>query len=347
MPNDGRTILRIRLEDAVALSFFFFYLALAFFFRELREHPTSPLNVMIVIPAVSLLLVKELVHYFVAGKEMKLESPEGIQEFLRPYWVIVRDWLPFFMLLFMYFTLWGSATHMVITHDRDLDLIALDQRLFGFQASVALQRIVTPALTAWMEFAYFFHLPNIPIVACFLYIWRPRERFREMMCGVLTVTAFGLMGYLLVPGVGPMYSLRDQLTVPLSQPFTLLSHQADFVNFARVQRDVFPSLHVGISFIVWMYAYRNSKRLFWILSPFILSLWLSTVYLRYHYLVDVVAGLILAPLCFLLSNWMFKRFGEIKIPLWLPAGWAERIQRGGAQRGPESKIDPGRIEERP
>jgi membrane-associated phospholipid phosphatase len=346
MPNDGGIMLRVRLEDAVALSFFFLYLALAVLFREMRQNAPDPVNVLIVVPAVCLLLVKELVHYFVTGKDKQITAGESIGEFVRPYWVIIRDWLPFFMVLLMYFTLWGNATHMVITHDRDLELIALDQRLFGFQASVALQRIVSPPLTAWMEFSYFFHLPNIPIVACFLYIWRPRERFREMMCGVLTVTAFGLMGYLLVPGVGPMYSLRDQFTVPLTPPFTLLRQQADFVNFARVQRDVFPSLHVGISFIVWMYAYRNSKRLFWILSPFILSLWLSTVYLRYHYLVDVVAGLILAPLCFLLSNWLFKRFGEIHVPLRLPVAWAQRIQSGRPQNSPESKTDSGEIEER-
>lgn len=347
MPNDGRVILRVRLEDAVALLFFFFYLALVVLFREFRGSITDPVSIMVVVPAVCLLLVKELVHYFVAGKEMRLDSPEGIWEFVRPYWSILHDWLPFFMLLFMYFSLWGNATHLVITHDRDPDLIAWDQRLFGFQASVALQRIVSPALTAWMEFAYSFHLPNIPIVACFLYIWRPRKRFREMVSGVLLVTAFGLMGYLLVPGVGPMYSLRDQFTVPLSQPFTLLSQQTDFVNFARVQRDVFPSLHVGISFVVWMYAYRNSKRLFWILSPFILSLWVSTVYLRYHYLVDVVAGLILAPLCFLLSNWLFMRYSEIKFPVWLPQAWAERISRARSQPGTDITANPGEIEERP
>ena len=216
MPSDGRMTVRLRLEDAVALAFFFFYLTLAFFFQEMRQQPMNPINVLVVIPGICLLLIKELVHYFVAGNPMHLESAEGLGGFVRPYWVILRDWLPFLMVLLMYFTLWGNATHMVITHDRDLDLIAWDQRLFGFQASVALQKIMTPPLTAWMEFSYFFHLPNIPIVACFLYIWRPRERFREMMCGVLTVTAFGLMGYLLVPGVGPMYALHDQFTVPLN-----------------------------------------------------------------------------------------------------------------------------------
>jgi membrane-associated phospholipid phosphatase len=61
------------------------------------------------------------------------------------------------------------------------------------------------------------------------------------------------------------------------------------------------------------------------LSPLILSLWFSTVYLRYHYLIDVLAGLILAPLSFLLANWLFRRFGEIPVPLPLPASWTERL----------------------
>jgi len=335
MPSSDRLTLNVRLEDAAALAFFFGYLALAVFFQELRHEAISPVNVLIIVPAVCLLLLKELIQYFVAGKEGRSDSSEGLGEFIRPFWVILRDWLPFFMLLFMYYTLSGNATHMLITHDRDAALIAWDQKLFGFQACVALQRIVTPSLTAWMEFAYFFHLPNIPIVACFIYIWSPLARFREMMCGVLVLTGIGLIGYVLVPGVGSMYTLRDQFTVPLSQPFVVLNHQTEFIDFARVHRDVFPSLHVGISFIVWLYAYRNSRRLFWILSPFILSLWFSTLYLRYHYLVDVVAGLILAPLCYFLSNWMFKRFGEIKIPVWLPAGWAASIRR--LRLNPEAK----------
>ena len=104
------------------------------------------------------------------------------------------------------------------------------------------------------------------------------------------------------------------------------------MDFARIRRDVFPSLHVGISFVVWLYAYRNSRRLFLVLSPLILSLWVSTVYLRYHYLIDCIAGLILAPLSFLLANWLFKRLGEIAVVL--PAGWLYRFTKATNRRTP-------------
>jgi membrane-associated phospholipid phosphatase len=329
MSSERRIRFGLRLEDAVALVFFLLNLVLQLIFSELRGENLSPADVLVIIPAMAVLLAKELVHYFVAGSGSGGHESD-VREFVRPYWEIVRDWTPFLIILLMYYSLWGSATHLLVTHDRDATLMAIDQRLFGFQASVALQRIVSPALTSWMEFAYVFHLFNIPIVACFIYMRRPRARFREMMCGLLVVSFLGLLGYILVPAIGPMYTLRSQYTVALSTPLAALNRQMEFMDFARIRRDVFPSLHVAISFVVWLYAWRNSKRLFWILSPIILSLWLSTVYLRYHYLIDCLTGLVLAPASYALANWLFARFGTLHVSLPLPRGWAERLRRLGA-----------------
>lgn len=324
MTSSLRLTFDVRLEDLVALTFFLLTLLLRVIFHGLEEQNFSPADVLIIVPAVTLLLAKEMVHYFLAGKRPTAAS-EGPLDFARPYWEILRDWLPFLFILLMYYSLWGDATLMMVTHDRDQALIALDQRLFGFQASLVLQRIISPGMTAWLTFAYFFHIINIPLVGCFVYLRRERARFREMMCGLMVVSFFGLLGYLLVPAIGPMYSLRNQYTVPLSHSIWMFNRDVDFMDFARIRRDVFPSLHVAISFVVWLYAYRNSKWLFWILSPLILSLWLSTLYLRYHYLIDVVAGLILAPLSFLLGNWLFRHWGDVPLSVAVPASWAERM----------------------
>ena len=325
MASSPRVVFRLRLEDLVALTFFLLNLFLRVIYRGLKAGNFSPADVLIIIPAVTLLLAKEMVHYFMAGSEHRAVGNEGPWDFVRPFWEIIRDWFPFLIILLMYYTLWGDATLLMVTTDRDQALMAIDQRLFGFQASLAMQRFISPGMTTWMTFAYFYHLINIPLVALFIYAWRGRKPFREMMSGIMVVSFFGLMGYLLVPAIGPLYTLRDQYTVPLHQSLSMLNREVDFMDFARIRRDVFPSLHVAISFVAWLYAYRNSKKLFWILSPLILSLWVSTVYLRYHYLIDVVAGLILAPLSFLLANWLFRRFGEIPIGMVIPASWAERL----------------------
>ena len=343
MPSNFRVSVNLRLEDVVALTFFLLTFALRILVRGFAHDEFSPSDVLVIIPAVTLLLAKELVHYFwMSGRETSPAPGANLRKFVHPYWIILRDWFPFFVILLMYYSLWGDATHLLVTHDRDAALIAWDQRLFGFQASVALQRFVTPLLTAWMEFAYTFHIVNIPIVACFVYLRRRRERFREMMAGVLVITFLGLVGYLLVPAVGPMYTLRDQFTVSLGVPLEVVNRQIEFMDFARIKRDVFPSLHAGISFVVWLYAWRNSRRLFAILAPFVLSLFVSTVYLRYHYLVDVVAGLLLAPLAFLLANWLFRRWGEIRLGLTLPgflSGWAQRLGLSAASPSACEKIE--------
>lgn len=324
MPNESSMTLDFRLEDVIALLFFLINLLLEICFRELRGQSMDPSDVMIVIPAVALLLAKEVVNYFIGGAETRLDTGKDVLNFIRPYWRVVRDWFPFLVILLMYYSLWGKATLLLVTHDRDAMLISWDRWLFGVDPTIYLQRFISPTLTAWMQFAYAFHLYNIPLVACFIYLFRPKERFREMMCGLVVVTFIGILGYLIVPAIGPEYTLRNLYTVPLSQPLAVFNRQIEFINFARVQRDCFPSLHVGISFLVWLYAWRNSKALFWILSPFILSLWVSTVYLRYHYTVDCIAGFILAPLCYALANWLYAKWGRLHLEVSVPAFWAQR-----------------------
>jgi membrane-associated phospholipid phosphatase len=345
MANNCRLVIRARLEDLVALAFFLLNFALRVIFRGARHASLSPADVLIIIPAMTLLLAKELVHYFLVGAKQSSAISADPGTFVKPYWEIVRDWFPFLVILFMYYSLWGDATHLLVRHDCDPELIALDQRLFGFQASVAIQRFITPARTAWMEFAYFYHILHIPLVGCFVYMYRPRSRFREMMSGLIVVTFLGLLGYILVPAVGPIYTLQNAYTVPLRQPIPIFNQQLEFMDLARIHRDVFPSMHVAISFLVWLYAWRNSRALFWALAPLVLSLWVSTVYLRYHYLVDVVVGLLLAPASFLLANWLFRRFSNLALPIRVPSAWADRLQ---AVAGSGKAIEPpSKVEERP
>jgi hypothetical protein len=42
-------------------------------------------------------------------------------------------------------------------------------------------------------------------------------------------------------------------------------------------------------------------------------------------LIEVVAGLILAPLCFLLSNRLFRAWEEIPLSLPIPLSWAQKF----------------------
>ncbi|MBR1378276.1 MAG: phosphatase PAP2 family protein [Bacteroidaceae bacterium] len=65
----------------------------------------------------------------------------------------------------------------------------------------------------------------------------------------------------------------------------------------------FPSSHVGMSTVIMLLAWRaDNRRLFYILMPFYLLLVAATVYIRAHYLIDSIAGLIFAAILYYLFN---------------------------------------------
>jgi membrane-associated phospholipid phosphatase len=318
--------LRFRLENVVALLFFVVILVLEILAHAIRGKSLNASNLAIVTSAIALILAVEIADKLITGdcSRLGLEEKTG-----RPYWQFFRDWFPFVVILLMYYSLWGPATLLFSTGDRDAMLLHWDKWLFGSNPSIYLERIISPPLTAWMQFSYTFHLYVIPIVGGFIYFLRPRDRFRELMCGLVVVSFVGALGYIIVPAIGPMYTLHKLYRVALSPPLAVFDRPIQFIDFARVRRDCFPSLHVGISFLIWLYARRNSKTLFWVLCPFILSCWFSTVYLRFHYAVDSLAGLALAPLCFLLANALYERHKELGIQFLIPAAWIEQLRRIG------------------
>ena len=57
--------------------------------------------------------------------------------------------------------------------------------------------------------------------------------------------------------------------------------------------DVFPSLHVMVTCILLEHDWREVRRRFWIMLGPCIGLFISTIYLRYHYAVDIFAGFLL------------------------------------------------------
>ena len=61
----------------------------------------------------------------------------------------------------------------------------------------------------------------------------------------------------------------------------------------NIQRDAFPSGHTAITVLTLYYAFKYNKSYAYILIPITILMVISTVYLRYHYVIDVIAGLLL------------------------------------------------------
>jgi membrane-associated phospholipid phosphatase len=71
-----------------------------------------------------------------------------------------------------------------------------------------------------------------------------------------------------------------------------------------VQRDAFPSGHTELSLLVVYLSHHYKLKTRWIITALATLLIFSTVYLRYHYVVDVIAGFV----CFFFVVWSGNRF---------------------------------------
>jgi membrane-associated phospholipid phosphatase len=61
-----------------------------------------------------------------------------------------------------------------------------------------------------------------------------------------------------------------------------------------IHYDCFPSGHTEVTLLAWWSARRISKCLFWTYSAYMMCMVFATVYLRYHYSIDTMAGALLA-----------------------------------------------------
>jgi len=201
----------------------------------------------------------------------------------------VRDFAPFFLALLLYETL-HDLTPVVRPQVVDGALIAIDRALLGVDASLWLGRFASPLLTHVMVdcyLSYFF----APVLLASLLYWRgERVAFREYLVSLTVVTILGYLGYLLVPAVGP-YVYQAAL-FPTRLPGGEQTHFfiAQIDSFRGVARDCFPSMHTAHTTIVLVFAWKHARRLFFVFLPIALGLYLSTVYLRMHYVIDVIAG---------------------------------------------------------
>ncbi|HYN00932.1 MAG TPA: phosphatase PAP2 family protein [Vicinamibacteria bacterium] len=209
----------------------------------------------------------------------------------------LRETVPL-LACFLIYTNLHDTIGFVNPHDVHHYLVALDQMIFGVQPCVWAERFITPGRTEVMQFLYLNFFWIAPSTSAILLARRRFPEFRAATLGVLTCFFLGYALYVLLPAAPPRLVLVYEFTKNLrGYPvgFSNLSAQA-FSLLPVDSRAAFPSLHAAASLVALLFAWRYLRWWFWVLLPFALGLWASTIYLRHHYFVDLVAGWLLAPL---------------------------------------------------
>lgn len=202
-----------------------------------------------------------------------------------------------------YFAL-RTAAPAVTPVRKDAVLQQLDAALVGGNLSLRLEPLAQPWLTDAMSIAYAVFFPVL------LGSWVHYHRaglplMKRFFTGFFTVYGVGFLGYLFMPAQGPVFdpALAAQFARPLPGGW-LSALNARIVTEGCNRVDCFPSLHCAISCFVLGFDWRHSRRRFWVYLGPCLALWVATIYLRYHYFVDVLAGLVLAAFTLWGLSWL-------------------------------------------
>ncbi len=207
----------------------------------------------------------------------------------------------------------------------DANLLALDRLLLGESPVVWLQRFNTPSVIEWFSFFYYSYIGILALALLpFLFFDRGR-RMGELFVGAMLVACLGHVGYTLVPAYGPHQAMHFQ--APLAGTFWW-SLVKNVVGSSGAQMDVFPSLHTAFPSYFTLHAIGHRRfgpyRYTWpVLLFFALNIIVSTMLLRWHYAVDVMAGLALAGTARILAIWISGRewrrgLDDSRQPVWPP-----------------------------
>ena len=170
-------------------------------------------------------------------------------------------------------------------------MFGLDQLIFHGDP----QRFLTWLQTPWLSSVTI--LCYIGAFSGFLFYLFLCEAFTlspatgHLQLGLMRLYGFGFSGYLLLPAAGPAFHHPNLLP---SVSHSILSAKLNpwvLGNCSGV--DVCPSLHAAICAFTLIWIWRHHQKLF----PFVLlpglGLLLGTVYFKYHYFLDLPAGLLL------------------------------------------------------
>lgn len=229
-----------------------------------------------------------LTLHFGAGIAIVLASTRGG----RAVWYF-RHWYPLPLLASCYKEM-AILIPAVRGATADQSLADLDFSIWHANPTVWLERFQAPALTDFLQLAYTLYVPAVVLVPWLL--WRKRRfadfRYCAFLISLGLLTSY--LGYILVPARGPRFLLDHLQHSPLQGGRVVDVMRTTLDRLESVHYDCFPSGHGELTIIAWWSSRQISKRLSRVYLAYTLSIIFATVYLRYHYTVDLVAGALLA-----------------------------------------------------
>jgi membrane-associated phospholipid phosphatase len=219
----------------------------------------------------------------------------------------------------------GELNHMLIPGFLDPFFIRFEGRIFGLQPSLSfMDGLPYLAVSELFYAAYFSYYLMIAGIGLALYLRNRAQLFHylSVVCFVFYVCC---LIYIITPVVGPrlfFQSVTDyrlpadvQPAVPPTYPEAVkagLFYQvmAWIYRIFEAPGAAFPSSHVALAICTVYFSFLYLRPIRWLHLADVILLCLATIYCRYHYAVDVVAGAVTAAVLIPIGNRLYFKFRE-------------------------------------
>lgn len=203
----------------------------------------------------------------------------------------------------------GPVIHHLNPVSHEIELLEVDRWLFGMDPVLYMERWLHPVAVDFFAIAYFSYFTLAFIALPPLIVQRDVATIDRVIMGVMLTVFCSYVCYFLVPARSPyvvadLPSFADEFsyTIPITGWIIGDTIRNAIHSWDPVQMNAFPSAHTGVA-VVFFLTLRKKKILFWILFINGVALIFSTLYLRYHYVIDVIAGSLLAAGAVAFANW--------------------------------------------
>ena len=191
--------------------------------------------------------------------------------------------------------------------DADAELEHLDFLIWHAHPTVWLERIQSAPFTEFLQIVYSLFIPAVLFVAWRFWAQKEYQAFRFYAFVIATGFLASYIGYFLVPARGPRFELQHLQHVPLQGLWAFAILQSSLDRLESAAYDCFPSGHTKLVILAWWGSRKLSKPLSKVYFVYAVCIIFSTVYLRYHYTVDIAAGMLLAWLLILATPPLYRR----------------------------------------
>jgi membrane-associated phospholipid phosphatase len=212
----------------------------------------------------------------------------------------------------------GELNQMFVRGLLDDFFIGVDQYLFGCQPSIAfmdwLPYVPVSELLYASYFSYYVMIVGIGLILYF----QDKRHFFHYVSIVSFVFCICYLIYIALPAVGArvfwapvdLYPQQTLVAFPAAvQRGPFFKIMKFIYRHFEAHGAAFPSSHVAISICTLWFSWRYVPRIRYIHLVVVTLLILSTVYCRYHYIVDVFGGAAAVAILMPLGGTLYRRCG--------------------------------------